>query len=1432
MAIAEIGSTVWKGVASLPRKILGSRNERLLKTYQRQVGPINSLEPQVRGDFDGRLAQRCADEKVAESAEEERAAVVQRIRVELSDDLHRRTNSLRERFRKHHEPLEKWWQSLNPGQRLEHYYKDEYRKRSARIIETLDREGLTGEAFATLREASRRAQNHRHFDCQLVGGRVLYEGKIAEMKTGEGKTIVCHLAAYLNVLAGRKVHIITVNDYLVKRDAEFAAPIFELVGMSVGFIQALLDPGGREGTRQRAYACDITYGTNSEFGFDYLRDNMKTALEDQVQGRLDYVIVDEVDSILIDEARTPLIISGPAFDDVSRYPRADKVAQELVRRQAAWDRKVLASVAKFDGDDKKIPKLTDAMAILGYKEKRAKGARKPRPVTVPPEDDSLSPTSGEATAEGESHEEELATLGPDFLTDDQVEAIQYYEGEHLKLPAAEQYRRYFIVQTERKQVGLTHEGVTIAQELLDLGSLYSGTNIEWPHLLENSLRAHKVYLRDKDYVVQNGQIIIVDPFTGRLMHGRQWSDGLHQAVEAKENVRVKEETQTLATITIQNFVKLYRIRAGMTGTAMTEATEFDKIYKLDVVEIPTNRPVNRVDHNDKMYRDTEQKYGNIVEEIFEMHRRGRPADPFLLADALKALRPTLERERGDVAKIDEAIRRFNAAEYGDSATIAFLAETYDALMGDLVHGRPVLVGTTSVENSEKLSRLLNTRYGIEHEVLNAKNHAREAEIVAKAGYVSLPVVGGDKMPRGHVTIATNMAGRGTDIKLGPGVVYPKCKVPEKLPEGARPSPLYPSGVTKCCIHCDEYDPATNCAHCFKPKIDPRFPALGRQVCPISVPCGLHIIGTERHEARRIDNQLRGRSGRQGDPGSSRFSLSLQDDLLKLFMSDWMLKMMERLGFSEGTSLEDKRLNKGIQRAQRKVEERNFSTRKHLLEWDEPMDFQRKEFYTARQRILEERDLPELIFGTIDNAIDSTLKQYLSGNYNRTCVVEWCRTNLELTVAEDAIDMDDLDSAKASIRQKARDEAQDMIRTSLGEYIDPEEPPSEWDVGGLLQWARRAFKVATLTQNQLRKMDIGDIETTLFEAAEAYYDAVSLDGIAPYLDPKYPYRALAEWAKTKFNIQVAAEELLEKPRDEIRELFDGRVRKAYAEREISYPVEWCLERMLGEEGTQNAASAAAVTAWANTKYNVNWVVTDVQGKPREELHDTLVTLSREFRNGRLERELDQAISGKDRETAVAWAKGRFAHAWNQKRFEQANGDLRGALLAQGREMLRWELTRLEQYVLLRIYDQAWKDHLLEMDHLKTAIMQRPLGGDQTHPQSQYAIEGRELFTQMWSRIANRVTDVIFKVRAAGGDGEEGGARAGSPKRGPAPMLFRHADATNLGFAGATVDQQAAMRAQGTDGKVETIRREQPRVGRNEPCPCGSGKKYKQCHGRGQ
>lgn len=1404
MALTDIASEAWKGLSGLPRKLFGTRNDRLLKAYRQYVGPITDFEPQVRGTYDEDYAAQCKPIMDASFEDEaEREAQLQALRVKLSSDLLERSNQLRERIAPHMAELDDWWHALPDEKQLDEYFREEYRTRHARVIQEMQDEGILTEAMAVLREASRRAKAHRHFDCQLIGGRVLFEGKIAEMKTGEGKTIVCHLAAYLRVISGHKVHIITVNDYLVQRDAEFAQPIFELVGITVGYIQGQVDPSGREGIRKHAYGCDITYGTNSEFGFDYLRDNMKTRREDQVQGRLDYVIVDEVDSILIDEARTPLIISGPARDDVSRYPRADMVARELVKRQKQWDQRVLRTVAKYDGDPRNIQKLEDAMNLLGYKEHK----------------------HGEKNTDAD--DEGSLTLGPDFLTDDHVEAIQAFEAEVLGLPQSDRYRRYYILQIERKQAGLTHEGVTVAQEQLDMGSLYSGANMEWPHLIENALRAHRVYQRDKDYVVQNGEVIIVDPFTGRLMHGRQWSDGLHQSVEAKESVRVKEETQTLATITIQNFIKLYMIKAGMTGTALTEATEFDKIYKLEVVEIPTNRPINRQDHNDKMYRDTDAKYGAIVDEIHEVHRRGRPADPFSIADGLKALLPIHQSQGNDTSRIQEAINQFNQAEFGDQKVVRFMMEVYDEAMGDLARGRPILVGTTSVENSEKLSRALERRYGIDHEVLNAKNHAREAEIVAKAGQTTEAKNG---VVLGNVTIATNMAGRGTDIKLGEGVVYNKCRVPSELPAGSEPSKLYPAGITKCCISCEEYDPATNCAHCFKPKLDPRFPALGRTVCPLNVPCGLHIVATERHESRRIDNQLRGRAGRQGDPGSSRFSLSLQDDLLKLFMPDWMLKMMDRHGFTDGASLEAKHLTKGIERAQRKVEERNFSTRKHLLEWDEPMDFQRKEFYAARQRILEERDLPALIFATTEEALEAAVDQFLGGRYHLSSMVEWCRSQLDVSLTEESIDKEDLEATQASIRRHAIDEAHDAIRTSLGEYIDREEDPKNWDLGGLLQWARRLYNIS-LTQNQLRKMSAEEIEETLMEIANEHYRSADLSGITIFLEKDYPQRSLVEWARQKFAIEVDIDEVTGISKEDVRELLEQHVRTAYHEREVAYPVESCMQRAYGET-IDVATSADFVSRWANRRYNAGWTADKVLERPLADIRKDLMAMNREHQNGKLEQEFSSALAGKSDEQIIEWGKERIGGLWSQHNFDTFDGSVHDAVMAQGKEMLRRELTLLEQHVLLRIYDQAWKDHLLEMDHLKTAIMQRPLGGDQTHPQSQFAIEGRDQFAQMWDRIAARVTDIIFRVEAGNdGDSASRGTQASTPT-GPSPSVTAtHADSTGAGFSSSqTADQRAALRAQGVEKKTEQIVRETPKVGRNDPCPCGSGKKYKQCHGK--
>ncbi len=1243
------------------------------------------------------------------------------------------------------------------------------------------------EAFAALREASDRAQQHRHFHCQVIGGQVLYEGNVAEMRTGEGKTIVCHLATYLRFLQGQKVHVVTVNDYLVRRDAEFARPIFELLGATVGHIQAQVDPGGHEGIRHEAYACDVTYGTNSEFGFDYLRDNMKVRHEDQVQGRLDYVIVDEVDSILIDEARTPLIISGPAHDDVGRYKWADGLARMLVREQGKLNRETTERLGQW-GDDPPEELLRNPKCADGVKRFR---------------------------------------VDPYMLTEDEAEAILHGQ--------------LFVVQRDRKSVHITHEGVQRAQDEAGIGSFYVGANMECPHLIENALRAHVVYERDKEYVVQDRQVIIVDEFTGRLMHGRQWSDGLHQSVEAKEGVPVKEETQTMATITIQNFCKLYKHLAGMTGTAMTESDEFMKIYRLEVVAIPTNRPVDRLDHNDRIYRTFNNKYEMIVEEIHEIHRRGRPNDPFLLAEIFNRLKPIIEgdtrldgagkREKHEL--IDQALARFDNAENGDTEAIRFMMDTYDKVMDDLATGRPILVGTTSVENSEKLSNLLERTYGIEHEVLNAKQHAREADIVTQAGHRHLPTRGSDKNPLGNVTIATNMAGRGTDIKLEEGVVYPTCKVRENVRELVPDCPasslaLFPPGSTKCCLRCEEYDPSTNCGHCFKPKLDPRFPALGRQVCALNSPCGLHIVGTERHEARRIDNQLRGRSGRQGDPGSSRFFLSLEDDLLKLFMPDWMLKMMERLGFKEGVSLEDKRITKGIERAQKKVEERNFSIRKHLLEWDEPMDYQRRSFYSERQRILEGRRLSDLIWRMIDEVIGEASADYLAPDYTARRISDWCKSALDLHIEPEVLEEDDPEYLARRIREKAKDEIRDAVRTSLGEYIDEEESSSAWDVGGLLKWAQRLFTVRA-TQNQLRKMSPPQIEELLIEAADEHYDEVDLSPIEAHVDPMYGRGVLADWARAKFGIDIKTEEIAEGSQDQVTEVIYAKVREAYTRREVYYPIEALLNQVFASAGTDNVYARQQIVGWANSKYNVGWDADRLADRSVDDIANELVSISRAFlEEGQLDREIDDALAkyraSPDGEL-VEWATKRFGKAVDAEALKSDEHDPREVLHQAGKELVRWELTQLERYVLLRIYDQGWKDHLLEMDHLKHAIMQRPLGGDQTHPQSQYAIEGRDQFQQMWKSIRERVTDMIFKVSAAGG----GESRQEPGRGGPPQLQARHDSALGAGFAGA--DQEAAMRAQGEGAKPATIRRSQPKVGRNAPCPCGSGKKYKQCCGKG-
>jgi preprotein translocase subunit SecA len=890
---------------------------------------------------------------------------------------------------------------------------------------TLD--DLLIEAFAVVREAGRRYLNMRHFDVQLIGGMVLHKGKIAEMKTGEGKTLVATLPVYLNALEGKGVHVITVNDYLAHRDSEWMGRIYKGLGMSVGVIVHDLD----DEERKEAYNADITYGTNNEFGFDYLRDNMKFRIEDCVQRPHHYAIVDEVDSILIDEARTPLIISGPSEESTDKYYKVNRI----------------------------IPKLVRGEVIEG---------KEP---------------------------------GEKYTTGD------------------------FTVDEKHRAVGLTEEGVLKVEKLLGLPNLYDATNIEFNHHVQQALKAHVLFLKDRDYVIKDGQVIIVDEFTGRLMPGRRWSDGLHQAVEAKEGVKIERENQTLATITFQNYFRMYKKLAGMTGTAETEAAEFQKIYNLDVTVIPTNRAMIRIENADVVYRTEDEKFRNAAKEIKTLQEKGQP----------------------------------------------------------------VLVGTISVEKSERLSGLLK-RMGVTHEVLNAKNHEREAFIVAQAGR------------KGAVTVSTNMAGRGTDILLGGNAEFMAKESLRK--QNKDPDQLQISAVGT--PERTEWD--ATLAH-FKQHTDKEHDEV------VSVG-GLHILGTERHESRRIDNQLRGRAGRQGDPGSSRFYLSLQDDLLRIFGGQRMQNLMLRLGMEEDVPIESRLITKRIAAAQKAVETQHFEARKHLLEYDDVMNKQRQAVYGMRRQLLEGVDQKERVL--------------------------------------------------------------EMVRGALGAFIDTRCPegahPDTWDLVGLRNDILSQFG---------HKIDVKDIEGLQREAVE----------------------------------EVLAEQL--------------------------------------------------------------------------------------------------------------------SHKYQHKE------DLIGADL----------MRQSERWIMLKVIDDQWKDHLLSMDHLKEGIGLRGYG--QKDPLVEYKKESFTLFQDMMDRIEDETIRLLFFLQIAQDPGEGGrpqlpfnideeGYEEGPGEEEPSPAVSdqqRAAAQSSLQDFTRNIQRKkekemAELQMVGGDGSANGANKQVikgDKVGRNDPCPCGSGKKYKKCHG---
>jgi preprotein translocase subunit SecA len=1182
----------------------------------------------------------------------------------------------------------------------------EFRRRLA-AGQTLD--DILLEAFAVCREAGRRYLGMRHFDVQLVGGMVLHSGAIAEMVTGEGKTLVATLPAYLNALEGKGVHVVTVNDYLARRDMEWMGPLYLGLGLTVGAIQSNMDSA----ERQKAYACDITYGTNNEFGFDYLRDNMRPAARDdshypkpmqQAQGPLHFAIIDEVDNILIDEARTPLIISGPAHDDVTKYAKADRLARQLVKEE------------------------------------------------------------------------------------------------------------HFEVKEKEHTVNLTDEGVRAGEKLAGVESFYTAGNMEWPHLIDNALKAHHLYKLDVNYVVQEGEVIIVDEFTGRLMPGRNWSDGLHQAVEAKEGVKVKEESQTLATITLQNFFKLYDKLCGMTGTAMTEAAEFWKIYKLDVVAIPTNKDMHRINHPDVIYRSEPEKFNAIAEEIEHINKW----DMIELTDGTQ-LSGTITKETPEAIEFQSSDRRTK--------------ETYPrSKVKEIQHkGRPVLVGTVSIEKSERLASLLERR-GIKHEVLNAKHHKREAEIVAQAGRMSA------------VTIATNMAGRGTDIVLGGN------------PETMAWAVLQDKYPTRLDVPPAEWDTLVR-------EIEHReqMKANGQRVKEMG---GLHIIGTERHESRRIDLQLRGRCGRQGDPGSSRFYLSLEDDLMRIFAGEWVKNILTRLGMKEGEAIESRMVSRRIEAAQKKVEERNFDIRKNLLEYDEVMDEQRKRVYGYRQRILNGANCKELILEMVDQQIDHYLDIFLDRHYGHDTFATWAGSLFTCEIDSKPLAGLDFDAAAQYVRDEAERAAESQIFEAVEEKLPEGEEESEWNWEDLAKFSNMRWKT-NFRDRDLKKIGRDEVVPFLIERSREAIAKIDLSEGKRFLADDFGVNTACAWVQHKFGFKLDPAEMRSIEPEAFKEMLRRRAAAAYEEKEAEYPVLAGMAHFMSQDASgQKRFDREGWAAWARQRFQVELDIEEVKNKQRDEIRAMMVEKSRSHQSkfaevlGELNRRVDELP---EEQTSVATFPSTTAHTnghltnghstdgqSSDGGFVGTNGaltpvlswlnttldspvpslsdlgrlrrdELRNRLTMIVEDRFRPEMRRLERTIVLQILDTAWKDHLLAMDHLRSAVSLR--GWAQVDPKVEYKREGMRIFDQMWRSIGERVSDLIYKIEEL--DQEFVGSTWKESR-----AVHEEAPGTQE----IARQQQSAIDASQTQEKIEPIRNQGPRVGRNDPCPCGSGKKYKNCHMR--
>ncbi|MDM4018909.1 preprotein translocase subunit SecA [Roseiconus lacunae] len=1151
------------------------------------------------------------------------------------------------------------------------------------------------EAFAVCREGGKRFLGMRHYDVQLIGGMVLHQGKIAEMVTGEGKTLVATLPAYLNALEGKGVHVITVNDYLARRDMEWMAPLYMNLGLTVNAIQS----GMSTHEKQAAYRCDITYGTNNEFGFDYLRDNMRPAAQgddrfppeaQQCQGPLNYAIIDEVDNILIDEARTPLIISGPSDMDLGRYADADRVARQL------------------------------------------------------------------------------------------------------------QQDVHFTVDEKQRNVTLTDDGVREAEKLAGVESFYTAGNMEWPHLIDNSLKAHFLYKRDVNYVVKDKQIVIVDEFTGRLMDGRQWSDGLHQAVEAKEGVPIKPETQTFATASLQNIFKMYKKLSGMTGTAMTEANEFWKIYQLDVVAIPTNRGLQRLEYPDVIYLTEEFKFKALAAEI----ERTVKWDVVVTKDGDEVWGDIKEESDDEIKIVAKGEKQAQTIPRSKIHAIEY-------------KGRPVLVGTVSIEKSETLSRLLERR-GIEHEVLNAKQHQREADIVAQAGR------------KFAVTIATNMAGRGTDIILGGN------------PENKAWAQLQHKYETRLDVPDEEWNELVE-------SFD-KAEGMSEQGEHIRQLGGLCVLGTERHESRRIDLQLRGRCGRQGDPGSSRFFLSLEDDLMRIFAGEWVKNMMERIGMREDEPLESKLVTRRIAAAQKKVEERNFEMRKSLLDYDEVMDEQRKRVYRYRQNLLDGHSSRDMILELIHSQIEQQVETFLDPDYGVETFAAFAGGKLGCTLEPKDFQNMEISMATTYAREQAERASEVLVEEVVEENL-PVGMEEEWNLKAMAKWANTTLGT-NYQDHQLKNMDRDDLIKNLIDKAHARIAEVDLSEGEPLLDADYGLRMLCGWMRYRFGIETTPEEFrdVEDRRSVTGELV-ARAEQAYAEKETEYPALAGISQFTVPQGSQVVLNREGLVDWIARRFEKTMTVDDVPLN-RDDLKTQLTAFSREmateaepllneankrvadlFANVDNDKTASVAASGTSKlEDLVEWMKVELGASVDVEDFSRMNrNELQLAVSGAVDDRFHPEMRRMERQILLNIVDDAWKNHLLTMDHLRSSVGLK--GYAQLDPKVEYKREGMRLFDQMWESVGEQVTGLVFRmesfnqefIRSTWVDAKARHDRAGSIASGNAG-----GSGTATQAASQTAAQQAAEASnQSTDAKPEPIRNVGVKVGRNDPCPCGSGKKYKAC-----